>query len=88
MFLSENFYLAVQYAVRYVMSKVESPGLQKERRERYMIKKAMLEESIGKEIGEAVALPSVPKNEKITRQALEEEARKSSIRGHNTAEEM
>jgi hypothetical protein len=87
MFLAENFYLAVQFAVKYVMSKVESPGLQRERRERYMTKKARLEESIGKDMGEAIALPSVPKNEKITREALEEEARQSSLRGHNTAEE-
>lgn len=86
-FLAENFYLAVQFAVKYVMSKVESPGLQRERRERYMTKKARLEESIGKDMGEAIALPSVPKNEKITRDALEEEARRSSLRGHNTAEE-
>lgn len=88
MFLAENFYLAVQFAVKYVMSKVESPGLQRERRERYMTKKARLEESIGKDMDEAIALPSVPKNEKITREALEEEARQSSLRGHNTAEEM
>lgn len=88
MFMAENFYLVVQYVVSYVMGKVESPGLQKERRERYMTKKTKLEESIGKDLGEAVALPSAPKNEKITRQSLEEEARQSSIRGHNTAEEM
>lgn len=88
MFMAENFYLAVQYAVRYVMNKVESPGLQKERRERYMTKKAMLEESVGQDLGEEVAMPSERKTESITRKALEEEARQSSIRGHNTAEEM
>lgn len=88
MFLSENFYLAVQFTVRHVMSKIESTGLQKERRERYMTKKRMLEENLGQDLDEAATLPNVPQSEQITRKALEEEARQSSIRGHNTAEEM
>jgi len=87
-FLSENFYIAIQMGVRYVMGKVESPGLQRERRERYMTKKQMLEENIGQSMEKKAAVPSAPKNEAITREALEEEARQGSLRGHDSAEEM
>lgn len=70
------------------MSKVESFGFQKECCERYMIKKVMLEESIGKEIGEVVVFFSVLKNEKIIRQVFEEEVCKFLIWGYNIVEEM
>ncbi|KAL1899974.1 hypothetical protein Cpir12675_001198 [Ceratocystis pirilliformis] len=40
--LAEHLYLAMQILVRYVMSKLDSPGLQKERKERFQMKKRML----------------------------------------------
>ncbi|KAI5463473.1 calcium-activated chloride channel-domain-containing protein [Mariannaea sp. PMI_226] len=81
---AEHFYLAAQMAARFVLTKVDSPGLQKERRERYMTKKKLLEENLSQDV---VAKPGIIASEKITRDALEEEARRASIRGHGTPEE-
>lgn len=38
-FMSEHLYLIVQLAVRKALAKIDSPGLQKERSERYLIRK-------------------------------------------------
>jgi hypothetical protein len=85
---AEHFYLAVQWGVRYVMSKIDSPGLQQERRERYQMKKQLLEETLGQGVNEKAAVPGVPQGEKITRAALEEEARRASIQGNGGPEEQ
>lgn len=85
--LAEHFYLAVQFGVRYVMSKLDSPGLQKERKERFLMKKRMLEENLGQDVYEESAAPGIAATEQITRESLEEEAREASIRGHGTPEE-
>ncbi|KAH7160867.1 calcium-activated chloride channel-domain-containing protein [Dactylonectria macrodidyma] len=82
--LAEHFYLAAQMAARFILSKLDSPGLQKERKERYVTKKKLLGESLGQDV---VATPGTTNAEKITREALEEEARQTSIRGHGTPEE-
>lgn len=86
--LAEHFYLIVQQAVRFVMSKVESPGLQKERRDRYLMKKKLLDDNVGQGVAEKAIVPGIEKSEKITRQSLEEEARKMSLQGQGTAESM
>jgi len=79
----------MQRVVRAVMSKVESPGVQRERRERYLLKKKLLAENLGQEVTPKAAAPgSVAVAEKITREALEEEAREASIRGHGGPGEM
>lgn len=39
MFLSEHIYLAVQLGIRKALSKLDSPGLQKERSERWAVRK-------------------------------------------------
>lgn len=85
--LSEHFYLATQLLVRFVMGKFESRGLQRERKERYLIKKSMLGEALGEKVSEAASAPTVEDTEKITRAALEEEARQASIKGQGTAED-
>lgn len=87
-FLAEHFYLLTQQVVRYVMSKVESLGIQQERRERYMVKKKLLSENIGHGAAEKASETGIEDGEKITKQALEEEARQASIRGHGTPEEV
>lgn len=71
-------------AARFVLNKFESPGLQKERKERFLTKKKLLEENLGQDV---VATPGIVNSEKITREALEEEARQTSLRGHGTPEE-
>lgn len=87
-FLAEHFYLITQMVVRYVMNKVESPGLQKERKEKYLMKKRLLEENLQQEVHDKAATPGIPKSEEITRAALEEEARQASLRGTGGPEEM
>lgn len=86
--LAEHFYLLTQQVVRFVMSKVESPGLQQERRERYMMKKKLLAENVGQKAAEKAFTPGIETGEKSTKQALEEEARQASIRGHGGPEDV
>ncbi|KND88807.1 Uncharacterized protein TOPH_06579 [Tolypocladium ophioglossoides CBS 100239] len=86
--LAEHFYLLVQLAVRYVMSRFESPGLQQERKDRYLMKKRMLQENLGQDVSEKASAPGVAATEKISRAALEEEARAASIRSQGSPEEM
>jgi anoctamin-10 len=42
MFFAEHIYLAVKFAVHTALSKLDSPGLQKEKADRYIIKKYVL----------------------------------------------
>lgn len=39
MFFSEHIYLGIQLGMRTALGKVDSPGLQKERKERYTVRK-------------------------------------------------
>ncbi|KAK9776594.1 putative Plasma membrane channel protein [Seiridium cardinale] len=85
--LAEHFYLATQFVVRYVLSQIDSPGLQKERAERFSVRKLMLEETLGQDVHLEKPLPDVPTGEKITRAGLEEEARQASIHGNRSPEQ-
>ena len=76
-FCSEHLYLLVRLAVRYGFSHLDSPGLQKERRERYSVRKRYLEETLGEDPLELP--PRTLDEEKITRTSLEEEARRASL---------
>ncbi|KAG4412738.1 hypothetical protein IFR04_014135 [Cadophora malorum] len=87
MFFSEHIFLAVQLGVRKALSKLDSPGLQKERSERYLVRKKYLEESIGREQAGDAAADGIAAGEKIRRSTLEEEARQSTLKGHGTPEE-
>jgi anoctamin-10 len=75
--LSEHIFFLFRWGVRVVISKLDSPGLQKERRERFMVRKQYFEESLS-------ALERLPKmtdkGEQITRESLEEDARSSTLR--------
>lgn len=44
---SEHIYFATRLAVSTAMSKLDSPGLLKERRERFMVRRRFLQESLG-----------------------------------------
>lgn len=46
-FVSEHIYFIARWVVRLALSKIDSPGLMKERRERYLVRKRFLEESVG-----------------------------------------
>ncbi|KAI9050372.1 hypothetical protein LZ554_005537 [Drepanopeziza brunnea f. sp. 'monogermtubi'] len=86
-FFSEHIYLAVQLGVRKAISKFDSPGLQKERAERYLVRKKYLEESIGHEQADAAATDGIAAGGKISRATLEEEAKHSTLGGHGTPEQ-
>jgi anoctamin-10 len=76
-FLSEQSFLAIRWAVRIAISKIVSQGRLKERRERYLMRKRYVDESLS-------MLPS-PKNSpisdsavKIDKETLEEDVRLAS----------
>ncbi|TGO88870.1 hypothetical protein BPOR_0137g00110 [Botrytis porri] len=87
MFFSEHIYLTLRRGIRLALSKIDSPGLQRERRERFAVRKQYLQETISQEAAENAASGGITNGEKISRNTLEEEARESSLRGHGTAEE-
>ncbi|KAI0099924.1 DUF590-domain-containing protein [Nemania sp. FL0031] len=85
---AEHLYLGTQFIVRYVLDQIDSPGLQKERKERFTTRKCLLEETLGPDAMSAAVPPSPRTGEKITLAALEEEARKLSVGGGGTPEQM
>ncbi|TVY14336.1 Uncharacterized protein LARI1_G007748 [Lachnellula arida] len=87
MFFSEHIYLGVQLGVRKALSKIDSPGLQKERAERWSVRKQYLQESMGQEAADNAASGGIAGGEKISRNTLEEAARLSTLKGHGTPEE-
>jgi hypothetical protein len=75
---SEHLFFLLRWGVRVAISKFESPGLQKERRERYMVRKRYFEENLS----QLEKLPKMSeKGSEITRQSLEEAEREASLRG-------
>ncbi|KAI9861975.1 MAG: hypothetical protein M1813_005046 [Trichoglossum hirsutum] len=74
-FCSEHMYLFVRLGVRTVLAAIESPGLQKERRERFLVRKRYLEESIGEEEATPIATAG-GSGERVDREMLGEEARR------------
>jgi len=86
--LSEHVYLVVQIVVRGVIQKLDSPGLQKERAERFAMRKQLLEQTLDKDMTEESHGPGLSGGEKITREALEEDARRESIKGRWSQEQQ
>ncbi|KAI0863663.1 calcium-activated chloride channel-domain-containing protein [Xylaria cubensis] len=86
--LAEHIYLGIQFVVRYALSQMDSPGLQKERKERFAMRKQLLEETLGPDAMESAVPPTSKTGEKITLIALEEEARRLSTGGGGTPEQM
>lgn len=75
--VSEHLYLLVRWAVQVGISKIDSPGRQKERRDRFLVRKTYFEESLN----DLKRVPGMSDAaEKITRQSLEEDARRSSLK--------
>ena len=76
-FFSEHIYLLVRLAVRLAISKIDSPGMQQERAERFQVRKRYLQEFMGQD---AIEVPPPMEAEKITRTSLEEDARQGSLK--------
>lgn len=85
---AEHFYLVIQSVVRHVIGRMDRPGLQKERGERFAMRKHLLEETLGQDLTDEASGPGLSGGEKITREVLEEEARRNSIKGHDSPEEL
>lgn len=79
-FFSEHVYLLVRWFVRLAVSKIDSPGMEKERAERFMVRKRYLQDALGQDV---MDVPPSHTEEKITRASLEEDARQSSLRTSN-----
>lgn len=84
---AEHLYLVVQPVVRHLVGKIDTPGLQKERAERFAMRKNLLQETPGMDVIEEASSPGLSGGEKITREILEDEARRSSVRGQGTPED-
>lgn len=84
-FFSEHLYLAIQYVVQISMVKLEPPNARKERAERYLMRKRYLESTLGAQNDDQnpVISSEVPG---LSRAALEEEARQSSLQETDPAE--
>ncbi|PNS15734.1 hypothetical protein CAC42_4186 [Sphaceloma murrayae] len=79
--VSEHAYLLVRWAVQVGISKIDTPGRQKERRDRYLVRKTYFEESLN----DMKKIPVMSDaGEKITRESLEEDARRGSLRTTTT----
>jgi len=70
-FFSEHIFFGVRLAVRYALSKVDSPGLQKQRKERFAIRRQYLEEALGQAGAEMFAGGGMATGEKVDRESLE-----------------
>ncbi|KAF2724584.1 DUF590-domain-containing protein [Polychaeton citri CBS 116435] len=77
-FFSEHLYLAVRQGVAIAISKIDSPGQQKMRRERFLVRQSYFQDSL-KNMKVPPALTDAPP-EKITREMLEDEARMGSLK--------
>ncbi|KAL8641623.1 MAG: hypothetical protein Q9228_001596 [Teloschistes exilis] len=76
-FFSEHIFLLMRWAVRLAISKIDSSGMEKERAERFMVRKRYLHDALGHD---ALDVPPPQMEEKITRGSLEEDARQSTLR--------
>ena len=90
-FFSEHIYLVIRMVVRTTIAKLDSSNMQKERSERFMVRKKYLEEAgLGDMVKPVTSGPNSPllaedgeKLGSITRRSLEDDARKESLRESN-----
>ncbi|KAI1821534.1 DUF590-domain-containing protein [Xylaria intraflava] len=85
---AEHIYLGAQFVVRYALKQIDSPGLQKEKAERFAMRKHLLEETVGPDAMTAAVPHTLKTGEKITLAALKEEARRLSTGAGGTPEQM
>ncbi|KAF1999643.1 DUF590-domain-containing protein [Amniculicola lignicola CBS 123094] len=75
--LSEHIFFLARWGIRVGISKLASPGLEKERRERYLVRKQYFEENLS----QMQRIPKMAdKGVEISRESLEEDARRSSLK--------
>ncbi|KAK6383922.1 hypothetical protein LTS17_003214 [Exophiala oligosperma] len=92
-FCSEHIFLVVRVIVRYAISKVDSAAMRKERSERFMVRKKFLEDAGLADVIK-YSLPKSPLKAtsgdqafaNITRDSLEEDARRDSLKSTTAAD--
>lgn len=86
-FFSEHLYLIIRYSVQTAMTKLEPPNARKERAERYLMRKRYLESTLRAQ-NEEDDDEDEPRSEspEISRDALEDDARRSSLHDTDPAE--
>ncbi|KAK5169460.1 uncharacterized protein LTR77_005436 [Saxophila tyrrhenica] len=75
-FVSEHLYLATRWLVRTSISKIDTPGRQKERRMNFVTRQKLMKESLEQT---RMVPPPGEKADEITRRSLEEDARQGSL---------
>ena len=84
-FFSEHLYLVTRWAVSTGISKIDSPGRQKARRAMYTTRQKYFNESLTKT---KQIPPMGEKEDQITRESLEEEARQGSLKSSTPEEKF
>ncbi|KKA28926.1 hypothetical protein TD95_002486 [Thielaviopsis punctulata] len=90
-FLAEHLYLAMQFLVRSVMSNLDSPGLQKVRKERFQMKKRMLLATSNADssmMANQDGVPGIEESERIIRRELNKDMDRAEMRGQAIPEEV
>jgi len=77
-FFSEQLFLVVRWGVGVIISKIESPGLQQDRRQRFLVRKRYVEESF-KTLPALKGPLEIDGAPKIDRKSLEEDARQGTL---------
>ncbi|KAK5107793.1 hypothetical protein LTR62_000661 [Meristemomyces frigidus] len=84
-FFSEHLYLLTRWAASTAISEIDSPGRQKARRERYLTRQKLFQESLD----QTHQLPTLSeKGEQLSRTDLEEEARQGSLNTRSPEEKF
>lgn len=84
-FFSEHLFLATRWMVSTAISKIDSPGRQKARRQAFVTRRRYFQESLEKTRD---VKPVGEEAEEISRESLEEEARRGSLKSANSAEKF
>ena len=85
-FFSEHLFLLVRWLVSTAISKIDSPGKQKERRAMFLTRRKYFKESM--QATKRAPPPGEVNRDELTREALEEEARQGSLKSSSPEEKF
>ena len=81
---SEHAFFVLRWIVRIVISKLDSPGLAKERRERFLVRKQFFDESLSRL--KKMPPPMAEEGGRVDRTSLEEDARLASLKDSSSTD--
>lgn len=85
-FFAEHLYLIIQYVIHSAITKLEPPNARKVRAERYLVRKRYLESSLHSPVDDASIEKSAESAAGLSRAALENDARETSLHDSDPAE--